>query len=111
MIMECGMSSEIGPVYISDEKSAETRRVIDSEITKMLREAHKRVTDMLVKPSNTAVSKIWGGGRGVHSSYSTIGVMTGCIMSLYSVLADSAKKGCALFSQRLRSFLVVRQKR
>ena len=46
--MECGMSNEIGPVYISDEKSAETRKIIDSEITKMLREAHKRVTDMLV---------------------------------------------------------------
>ena len=58
------MSSEIGPVYISDEKSAETRRVIDSEITKMLREAHKRVTDMLVKPSNSAIAKFGGGGGG-----------------------------------------------
>ena len=58
MIMECGMSNEIGPVYVSDEKSAETRKIIDSEITRMLRDAHKRVTDMLVIPSHSPVEML-----------------------------------------------------
>ncbi len=49
MVMECGMSTEIGPVYIPEEKSAETRKLIDTEVTKILREAHGRVTIMLVK--------------------------------------------------------------
>lgn len=48
MVMECGMSNEIGPVYIPEEKSAETRKLIDTEVTKILREAHSRVTVMLV---------------------------------------------------------------
>lgn len=63
MIMECGMSNEIGPVYVSDEKSAETRKVIDSEISRMLREAHRRVTDMLVSCSSflSSDSSIPGG--------------------------------------------------
>ena len=49
MVMECGMSSEIGPVYIPEEKSAETRKLIDTEVTKILREAYSRVTLMLVR--------------------------------------------------------------
>lgn len=48
MVMECGMSNEIGPVYIPEEKSAETRKLIDVEVTRILREAHSRVTLMLV---------------------------------------------------------------
>ena len=52
MVMECGMSSEIGPVYIPEEKSAETRKVIDAEVTKILREAHGRVTAMLVRTAS-----------------------------------------------------------
>ena len=51
MVMECGMSNEIGPVYIPEEKSAETRKLIDTEVTKILREAHGRVTVMLVQAS------------------------------------------------------------
>lgn len=48
MIMECGMSSEIGPVYVPDEKSAETRRAIDSEVGRLLKDAYARVSNMLV---------------------------------------------------------------
>jgi ATP-dependent Zn protease len=48
MVMECGMSHEIGPVYVSEEKSAETRKMVDSEITHMLKDAYSRVTTMLV---------------------------------------------------------------
>ena len=43
------MSNEIGPVYVPEEKSAETRKLIDTEVTKILREAHSRVTSMLVR--------------------------------------------------------------
>jgi len=58
MIMECGMSQEIGPVYVS-EGSAETRKVIDSEIKRMLKEAHSRVTTMLVTPPPPSPSSIF----------------------------------------------------
>lgn len=56
MVMECGMSSEIGPVYVPDEKSAETRKAIDGEVGRMLREAYSRVSSMLVRAANPRCS-------------------------------------------------------
>ena len=51
MVMECGMSDEIGPVYVPADKSGEVRKAVDSEVARMLREANTRVTAMLVSPA------------------------------------------------------------
>ena len=48
MVMDCGMSDQIGPVFVSNDNSGETRKTVDAEVNRMLREAYTRVTDMLV---------------------------------------------------------------
>ena len=48
MVMECGMSDEIGPVYVPADKSGQMRKAVDSEVARMLRDANSRVTAMLV---------------------------------------------------------------
>lgn len=60
MVMECGMSSEIGPVFVPDEKSAETRRAIDSEVGRLLKEAYLRVRQLLVSASAALGACPWG---------------------------------------------------
>ncbi|KAL3155675.1 hypothetical protein ABBQ32_012702 [Trebouxia sp. C0010 RCD-2024] len=55
MVTECGMSDELGPVYLLSDghgeraTSGDTQRRIDAEVTKMLREAYKRVTTLLTE--------------------------------------------------------------
>ena len=48
MVMECGMNDEIGPVYVGDDRSLETRKAVDTEVTRMLKAAYDRVTKLLV---------------------------------------------------------------
>lgn len=53
MVTECGMSDELGPVYLNTDKrgqeasSSDTQRKVDAEVTRMLREAYSRVTSLL----------------------------------------------------------------
>ncbi len=48
MVTECGMSEEIGPVFVENTESADMRRRIDSEVSRILREAYHRVKTLLV---------------------------------------------------------------
>lgn len=49
MVTECGMSAEIGPVFVEREnESPDMRRRIDGEVSRILREAYDRVTALLV---------------------------------------------------------------
>ncbi|KAK9803020.1 hypothetical protein WJX72_001842 [[Myrmecia] bisecta] len=48
MVMQYGMSDEIGPVYVSgDNTSSETEKKVDAEVGRMLREAYARVQELL----------------------------------------------------------------
>lgn len=53
MVTECGMSDELGPVYLNTDNrgqeatSSDTHRRVDAEVTRMLREAYSRVTTLL----------------------------------------------------------------
>ena len=49
MVTECGMSEDIGPVFVENTESPDMRRRIDGEITRILREAYGRVTALLVR--------------------------------------------------------------
>ena len=48
MVTECGMSDEIGPVFVENTESPDMRRRIDGEVSRILREAYNRVTALLV---------------------------------------------------------------
>ena len=48
MVTECGMSEEIGPVFVENTESPDMRRRIDGEIARILREAYGRVKALLV---------------------------------------------------------------
>ena len=55
MVMHCGMSDEVGPVYISDEDRSSAHSTIspsllakvDTEVMRLLREADARVSRLL----------------------------------------------------------------
>lgn len=49
MVMQCGMSDEVGPMYIPNRSSLsiEIQRKVDNEISRLLKEAHQRVTLLL----------------------------------------------------------------
>lgn len=55
MVTECGMSDELGPVYLNTDNrgqeatSSDTHRKVDAEVTRMLREAYSRVTSLLTE--------------------------------------------------------------
>lgn len=51
MVMQCGMSDEIGPIYIPNRNSlsADVQRKVDNEVTKLLKDAHQRVTTLLTE--------------------------------------------------------------
>ena len=51
MVTECGMSEEIGPVFVENTESPDMRRRIDSEVSRILREAYHRVKTLLVSLS------------------------------------------------------------
>ena len=51
MVTECGMSDEIGPVFVENTESPDMRRRIDGEVSRILREAYNRVTTLLVSSS------------------------------------------------------------
>ena len=48
MVTECGMSEEIGPVFVENTESPDMRRRIDGEVSRILREAYHRVKTLLV---------------------------------------------------------------
>lgn len=52
MVTECGMSDEIGPVFVENTESPDMRRRIDGEVSRILREAYNRVTTLLVRHPN-----------------------------------------------------------
>jgi len=51
MVTECGMSDRVGPMYVAEgsgrKGSAETERVVDEEVRRMLRESYERVRSLL----------------------------------------------------------------
>ncbi|EIE22910.1 ATP-dependent metallopeptidase Hfl [Coccomyxa subellipsoidea C-169] len=49
MVTECGMSDEIGPVFVENTESPDMRRRIDGEVSRILREAYNRVTALLTE--------------------------------------------------------------
>ena len=52
-VAEWGMSEAIGPVYVDSGRhpaSADLERRVDSEVGRVLREAHARVTSLLARP-------------------------------------------------------------
>ncbi|KAK9917669.1 hypothetical protein WJX75_007015 [Coccomyxa subellipsoidea] len=49
MVTECGMSDEIGPVFVENTESPDMRRRIDGEVSRILREAYNRVTTLLTE--------------------------------------------------------------
>ena len=57
MVTECGMSEEIGPVFVENTESPDMRRRIDGEIARILQEAYGRVTALLVSRLAAARSK------------------------------------------------------
>ena len=56
MVTECGMSEEIGPVFVENTESPDMRRRIDGEIARILREAYGRVKALLVSRLATVKS-------------------------------------------------------
>lgn len=48
MVTECGMSEDIGPMFVENTESPDMRRRIDSEVSRILREAYSRVKTLLV---------------------------------------------------------------
>ena len=57
MVAECGMSEDIGPVFVENTESPDMRRRIDGEISRILREAYGRVKALLVRCLTTDRSK------------------------------------------------------
>lgn len=54
MVTECGMSDEIGPIFVENNDSPDMLRRIDSEVSRILRDAYTRVTNLLVPPYLTS---------------------------------------------------------
>lgn len=58
MVTQCGMSSEFGPVYVSESGRSssgfgpETQRRVDNEISRILHDSYSRVQTLLVRPEN-----------------------------------------------------------
>ena len=56
MVTQCGMSSEFGPVYVSEGGRSssgfgpETQRRVDNEISRILHDSYARVQTLLVRP-------------------------------------------------------------
>ncbi len=48
MVTECGMSEDIGPVFVENTESPDMRRRIDGEVSRILRDAYARVKTLLV---------------------------------------------------------------
>jgi len=48
MVTECGMSEDIGPMFVGNTESPDMRRRIDGEVSRILREAYSRVKTLLV---------------------------------------------------------------
>ena len=57
MVTECGMSEDIGPVFVENTESPDMRRRIDGEISRILREAYGRVKALLVSCLATRISE------------------------------------------------------
>ena len=60
MVMVYGMSDAVGPISLSDHQgSAETKRVVDAEVSRMLRESEQRVRALLkeLRPELDAVAQ------------------------------------------------------
>ena len=58
LVMECGMSDAVGPVYVEPEgraASPETAKRVDAEIGRILRESYAKVTSLLVRASFSCV--------------------------------------------------------
>ena len=66
MVTECGMSEEIGPVFVENTESPDMRRRIDGEIARILREAYGRVKALLV--SRLAADRSEGKGPALASA-------------------------------------------
>lgn len=49
MVTECGMSEDIGPVFVENTESPDMRRRIDGEVSRILQEAYSRVKALLVR--------------------------------------------------------------
>lgn len=54
MVTECGMSEDIGPMFVENTESPDMRRRIDSEVSRILREAYSRVKTLLVSTRSPA---------------------------------------------------------
>lgn len=48
MVTECGMSEDIGPVFVENTESPDMRRRIDGEVSRILHDAYARVKTLLV---------------------------------------------------------------
>ena len=60
MVMLYGMSDAVGPISLADHQgSAETKRLVDAEVSRMLRESEQRVRAMLkeLRPELDAVAQ------------------------------------------------------
>jgi ATP-dependent metalloprotease len=49
MVKHCGMSDLVGPIYLSDSGSPDMEHKVELEVTRLLREAYERVTQLLVR--------------------------------------------------------------
>jgi ATP-dependent Zn protease len=49
MVKNCGMSELVGPIYLSETSSPDTEHKVELEVTRLLREAYERVTQLLVR--------------------------------------------------------------
>ena len=70
-VAECGMSEAVGPVFVERgggagaPASADLERRVDGEVGRMLREAHARVTALLVQPLRWALGHVCDNRRKV----------------------------------------------
>eukprot|EP01023_Acetabularia_acetabulum_P038446 TRINITY_DN36852_c0_g1_i3.p2 TRINITY_DN36852_c0_g1~~TRINITY_DN36852_c0_g1_i3.p2 ORF type:complete len:178 (-),score=19.22 TRINITY_DN36852_c0_g1_i3:323-856(-) len=50
MVSHCGMVDAIGPIYIEDDQvSPDLKRIVDDEVSKLLKDSQLRVKEMLTK--------------------------------------------------------------
>ncbi|KAG0554814.1 hypothetical protein M758_12G123800 [Ceratodon purpureus] len=47
MVTECGMSDEVGPVFVDQKLSGDFQKSIDAEVVRLLKEAYERVKKLL----------------------------------------------------------------
>jgi len=47
MVKNCGMSELVGPIYLTETSSPDTEHKVELEVTRLLREAYERVTQLL----------------------------------------------------------------